>query len=238
MLTNSFISYNSRLTVDFLGLPLKVSSKETACNAGDTGLIPGSGRPPEGENGNPLQYSWLKNPMDREAWWATVHRVAKSPTQLNTHTQWISWAFCTHLICKWRQCDFFLTNLDAFDFFTCWTALARTSNTVSNRNDKSGHSYLAPDVKGKRSVFYHRYNVSSEKAMAPHSSTLAWKIPWTEEPVRLQSMESLRVGHDWATSLSLFTFMHWRRKWQPTPVLLLGKSHGRRSLLGCNPWSR
>ena len=42
--------------------------------------------------------------------------------------------------------------------------------------------------------------------MAPHSSTLAWKIPWMEEPGRLQSMGSLRVGHDWATSLSLFTF--------------------------------
>ena len=62
--------------------------------------------------------------------------------------------------------------------------------------------------------------------MAPHSSTLAWKIPWTEEPVRLQSMGSLRVGHDWATSLSLFTFMHWRRKWQPTPVFLPGESQG------------
>ena len=66
-----------------------------------------------------------------------------------------------------------------------------------------------------------------EKAMAPHSSTLAWKIPWTEEPGRLQSMGSLRVGHDLATSLSLFTFMHWRRKWQPTPVFLPGKSQGR-----------
>ena len=54
------------------------------------------------------------------------------------------------------------------------------------------------------------------KAMAPYSSTPAWKIPWTEEPGRLQSMGSLRVGHDWATSLSLFTFLHWRRKWQPT----------------------
>ena len=42
--------------------------------------------------------------------------------------------------------------------------------------------------------------------MAPHSSTLAWKIPWMEEPGRLQSMWSIRVGHDWATSLSLFTF--------------------------------
>ena len=60
----------------------------------------------------------------------------------------------------------------------------------------------------------------SEKVMAPHSSTLAWKIPWMEEPGGLQSMGSLRVGHDWATSLSLFTFMHWRRKWQPTPVFL------------------
>ena len=57
-----------------------------------------------------------------------------------------------------------------------------------------------------------------EKAMAPHSSTLAWKIPWTEEPGGLQSMVSLRVGQDWATSLSLFTFMHWRKKWQPTPT--------------------
>ena len=63
--------------------------------------------------------------------------------------------------------------------------------------------------------------------MAPHSSTLAWKIPWTEEPGGLQSMGSLRVGHDWATSLSLFTFMHWRRKWQPTPVFLPGESQGR-----------
>ena len=58
--------------------------------------------------------------------------------------------------------------------------------------------------------------------MATHSSTLAWKITWTEEPGRLQSMASLRVGNDWLTSLSLFTFMHWRRKWQPTPLLIPG----------------
>ena len=63
--------------------------------------------------------------------------------------------------------------------------------------------------------------------MAPHSSTLAWKIPWMEEPGRLQSMGSQGVGHNWATSLSLFTFMRWRRKWQPTPVLLPGESQGR-----------
>ena len=62
--------------------------------------------------------------------------------------------------------------------------------------------------------------------MAPHSSTLAWKIPWMEEPGTLQSMGSPRIGHDWATSLSLFTFLHWRRKWQPTPVFLPGESQG------------
>ena len=64
------------------------------------------------------------------------------------------------------------------------------------------------------------------------------KIPWTEEPGGLQSRGSLRVGHDWATSLSLFTFMHWRRKWQPTPVFLRGESQGRRSLVGCCLWGR
>ena len=75
-----------------------------------------------------------------------------------------------------------------------------------------------------------------EKAMVPHSSTLAWKIPWMEEPGRLQSMGLRRVGHDWATLLSLFTFMHWRRKWQPTPVFLPGESQGRGSLVGCCLW--
>ena len=65
-----------------------------------------------------------------------------------------------------------------------------------------------------------------EKAMAPHSSTLAWKIPWTEKPGRLQSMGSLRVGHNRVTFLSLFIFIYWRRKWQPTPVFLPGESQG------------
>ena len=74
--------------------------------------------------------------------------------------------------------------------------------------------------------------------MAPHSSTLAWKIPWMEEPGRLQSMGSLRVRHDLVTSLSLFTFMHCRSKWQPTPVFLPGESQGRGSLVGCHLWGR
>ena len=51
-------------------------------------------------------------------------------------------------------------------------------------------------------------------------------------------MGSPRVGHDWVTSLSLFSLMHWRQKWQPTPVFLPGKPHRQRSLVGCSPWGR
>ena len=63
-----------------------------------------------------------------------------------------------------------------------------------------------------------------EKAMAPHSSTRAWKIPWMEEPGRLQSMGYWRVWQDRATSLSLFAFVHWRRKWQPLQCSCLENS--------------
>ena len=81
-----------------------------------------------------------------------------------------------------------------------------------------------------------KYERKVEKTMAPHSSTLAWKIPWTEEPGKLQSVRSLRVGLDWTISLSLFTFMHWRRKWQPTTVFLREESQGWGSLVGCHLW--
>ena len=81
-------------------------------------------------------------------------------------------------------------------------------------------------------------HIYMEKAMAPHSSTLAWKIPWMEEPGRLQSIGSLEsdTTERLHFHFSLFTFMHWRRKWQPTPVFLLGESQGRGSLVGCRLW--
>ena len=104
-----------------------------------------------------------------------------------------------------------------------------------------------------------------EKEMATHSNILAWRTPWTEEPGRLQSTGSQRVGHDWATSLSLpwdglpwqlngkepacqcrrcqrhrfdpwIGKIPWRRKWQPTPGFLPGESHGQRRLMGYSPW--
>ena len=65
--------------------------------------------------------------------------------------------------------------------------------------------------------------------MANNSNIFAWRISWTEEPGGLP-LGSQRVGHDWGTN--------WRRQWHPIPVLLPGKSHGRRSLVGCRPWGR
>ena len=91
--------------------------------------------------------------------------------------------------------------------------------------------------KEKKSILSRLWS-SLEKAMAPHSSTLAWKIPWAEEPGRLQSMGLRRVEHDWVNSLSVFTFIHWRRKWQLTPVFLPGESQGWQSLVGCCLWGR
>ena len=79
-----------------------------------------------------------------------------------------------------------------------------------------------------------------EKEMAIHSSILAWKIPWMEEPGRLQSLGSQRVRHNFTftsllTDICIYTHI-WRRQWQPTPVLLPRKSHRRRSLVGYSPW--
>ena len=78
-----------------------------------------------------------------------------------------------------------------------------------------------------RTIFFtSNWSTLAEKAMAPHSSTLAWKIPWTEEPGALQSMGLQRVSYNWTTSL--FIFMHWKRKWQPTSVFL--------AVLGWQSW--
>ena len=66
-----------------LGFPGDSDGEESACNVGDLGLIPGSGRSPGGGHGNPLQYSCLENLMDRGAWWATVHGVTKNRIRLS-----------------------------------------------------------------------------------------------------------------------------------------------------------
>ena len=131
-------------------------------------------------------------------------------------TQWIYWKGNTeNLAFLWR------------DSLLCYCVIS-VCDTTSLRFRGSGKTL------GMR---WQKDSVlKGEWATAPHSSTLAWKIPWTEEPGRLQSMGSLRVKHDWATSLWLFTFMHWRRNWQPTPVSLPRESQEWGSLVGCRLW--
>ena len=74
----------------FMGFPGGSDGKESACNAGDLGLIPGLGRSPGRGHGNPFHYSCLENPMDRGAWWATVHGVPKSQTRLSEYAHTLS----------------------------------------------------------------------------------------------------------------------------------------------------
>ena len=128
---------------------------------------------------------------------------------------------------------------------TPWTAAHQASPSMgfSRQEYWSGlpclplEDLLDPRIRASNTCVYGLgFFMILEKAMAPHSSTLAWKIPWMEKPGGLQSMGSRGVRHDWATSLSLFTFMHWRRQWQPTPLFLPGESQGWRSLVGCRLW--
>ena len=146
-----------------------------------------------------------------------------------------------HVVCqkKKKNCrgsfNFFILSNTAPDSQGCRAITVRNFNQSIQlkTNNIYRHKKISDEY---RSPFGKVCLLNTEKAMAPHSSTLAWKIPWTEEPGRLQSMGSRRVGDDGATSLSLFTFMHWRRKWQPTPVFLPGESQGLGSLVGCRLW--
>ena len=80
MLIDRLLIHTHTHTHTYMGFPHSSVGKESVCNAGDPGLIPGLGRSPGEGNGNPLQYSCLENPMDRGAWQAIVHGVAKSQT--------------------------------------------------------------------------------------------------------------------------------------------------------------
>ena len=130
---------------------------------------------------------------------------------------------------------YFLDLCCAYLFFFLRTPISELSfNFWNNKSDQRPTPSCESTILSLLNCNLCQQHKSVEKAMAHHSSTLAWKIPWTGEPGGLQSMGLLRVGHDWATSLSLFTFMHGRRKRQPTPVFLPGESQGRGSQVGCH----
>ena len=132
-----------------------------------------------------------------------------SPPALNLsqHQGLFKWVSSSHQVAKYWSFSFSISpsneHLGLIFFRMDWLDLFAVQGTLKS---------LLKHHSSKASILWCSAT-QTEKVMVPHSSTLAWKTPWTEEPGRLQSMESWRVGHDWVTSLSLFTFMHWRRKW-------------------------
>ena len=138
-----------------------------AGDARDLGLIPGQGRFPGGGNGNPLQYSCLENPMDGEAWQATVHGVAKSQTRLSDFTFTLLYLGTDHL--------------NIYSSGWGFPGGSEVKASASNAGDLGSIPGLGR---------------SPGEEMVTHSSILAQRIPWTEKPGRLQSMGSQRGGHD------------------------------------------
>ena len=108
--------------------------------------------------------------------------------------------------------DFGIVNKAEVDVFLELSCLFDDPKDVGNLISGSSAFSILFITKMGRAFLCAYIETGMEKAMAPHSSTLAWKLPWMEKPGRLQSLGSLRVGPDSVTSLSLFTFMHWRRK--------------------------
>ena len=156
-------------------------------------------------------------------WWCyltTLSSVTPSPFAFNLSQHQVLLQWVSHI--RWQKYWIFSFSISpsnkysglisfSIDWFLHWIAVAVSTQQIL------------------LILQFEEETLDKEKAVPKLSlsSTFAWEIPWTEEPGRLQSMGSRRVRLDWATSLSLFTFMHWRRKWQPTPVLLPGESQGR-----------
>ena len=145
------------------------------------------------------------------------------------------------LECKSRKSRDIWSNRQIWPWSTKWSR-AKTNRVLPR--ERTGHSKHPLPTTQEKTWHTHIIRWSTSKSdwlysLQPNmgrGSTLAWKIPWMEKPGRLQSMESRKVGHNWETSFSLLTFMHWRRNWQPTPAVLRGESQGRESLVGCRLW--
>ena len=194
-------------------VPVVKNPPANAGDTGDVGSIPGLGRSPGGGHGNPLQYSCLENPMDRRAWWAAVHGVAKEldMTEATKHSQYI---YITY--------SYILRSL-------AWRLWELPKSTLS----ASGLQSLLPT--------------------SPHCSGMGrgWSLPRMVSPP--DGGHSLLTDRPALTLIPLWSLSVYQRQrflkrqarvyksekaMAPTPVLLLGKSHGRRSLVGCSPWGR
>ena len=163
---------------------------------GDLDSIPGSGRSPGGGNGNPLQWFLLGKPMDRGAWWPAVHRVAKSWTWLSTQThQWFQHHLLKNnqnktIISSIYPGTFYENQLTIYVWIYFWTHYSNPLICMSIL--LLILYYLEASLVAQRLkrlpamqetwVLSLGWEDPLEKEMAPHSSILVWRIPWTEEP--------------------------------------------------------
>ena len=169
--------------------------QETVCNTGDLGLILGSRSSPGKGNDNPFQYFCLGNPMNRGAWWAIVHRVTQSRTWLSDKTTTTMYTYTDTHIHKHTHIKF--DNM--WDY-----SVSEKQRSYLNFSGSLGMYPRRLPAMWETWVQSLGQEDSLEKEMAIHSSILAWRIPWTKEPVGLQSMGSQRVGYDRVTNT--FTF--------------------------------
>ena len=174
-----------------LGFPGGSNSKESACNAGEPSLIPGSGRCPWEGNGNPLQYSCLENSMDRGAWRATVHGVSEwDNLATNSH-------FSYNFVCSYPPSETDI--LDFIRWIFCIFSLCGVSDQMCVLSRFSKESACSVGDPGSIPVSGRSPGEGNGKPL--QYSCL--KNPLDEEPSRIQPMGSQKVGHDWWTSLSL-----------------------------------
>ena len=204
------------------GFPGGSDGKESACNAEDLGSIPGSGRSPGEGNGNPLQYSYLENHMNRGVFWATGHGVAKLDM-----TEWLP--HCPIHGCEsWTIKNAEHWRIDTFEL--CWKTLESPlgSKEIKSVNPKGNHSWIfigRTDAEAETSNLDLMWSANSlEKSLMLGKTegrrrrgsqkmrwldgiTMQWVWTWAKfrrwwgiwRPGVLQSMGLQRVGHDWAT---------------------------------------
>ena len=165
------------------GFPLTSVGKASTCSAADLSSIPGSGRSPGDGNGNPFQYSCLEKSHGQRLRSMGLQELDLTQ-RLNHYCQLkVGWAesrasTVAQILHQGTKVE------EALAVSHLWTSQWKTPGNTNLTVSITTHG------------FQQIIQWFSEKAMAPHSSTLAWKIPWTEEPDRLQSMGLLRVGHD------------------------------------------
>ena len=239
----------------YLYFPGGSDSKASACNAGDQGSIPGSGRSPGEGNGNPLQYPWLENPMDRGAWQATVHGVAKSRTWLSDFTftflldsTYMWYHVMIHFLdqCWYSNCRelsasiaLILPPLRGDLTVACehhWAQLCSLCAQVPAgvfriRHGTQGPQCLWQQGRGAVLVKQQTLTLSQRKSIGRVGvPPIIQGFPGSSV-VKKSTCQYTRYGFNpWVRRIP------WRRKWQPTPMFLPGKSQGQRHLAGYCPW--